>query len=74
MSVVIDTPDGMRHFVMAQRIAMLSIQSKTGMVYSKGSVLKLVRKEYGVKASTIDGALAELKALYLETYGREYGS
>lgn len=59
---------------MAQCIGALSVEVNTGMKHSKGSILKLVQTQYGVKARTKKKALEELKKLYKETTGWEYGS
>ena len=59
---------------LAQCIGALSIEVNTGMRHSRGSVLKLVQRQYGVRSKTKKGALAELKAMYAETTGREYGA
>lgn len=61
-------------YQMAQCISSLSIETRTGMRHSQGSILKLVQQRYGIKARTKRGALEELLALYKETYGKEYGS
>jgi hypothetical protein len=61
-------------FHMMQCIGALSIEVNTGMKHSRGSILKLVQQRYGVKAKTKKGALAEMKVLYKETAGRDYGS
>jgi len=58
---------------MAQCIGALSIEVNTGMGHSRGSVLKLVQTRYNVKARTKAKALEELKAVYKETTGWEYG-
>lgn len=61
-------------FNMGQCIGSLGIEINTGMRHSQGSVLKLVQTRYGIKAKTKKKALDELKALYKETYGTEYGA
>lgn len=73
-TIVIDTPAGMAHFHMCQVIAALSIEVRTGLSHSRGSVLKVAQQHFGVTKSTKAGALAQMKALYAETYGREYGA
>ena len=62
------------HFRMCQVIASLSIEVNTGLTHSRGSILKLAQRRYGVQATRKKAALAEMKALYLERYGREYGA
>lgn len=59
---------------MAQCIGALRIEVATGMRHSRGSMLKLVKRVYGVKSNTKRGALEEMKKLYQETTGREYGA
>ena len=48
---------------LAQVIAALRIEVRTGMKMSRGSVLKLVQQVYGVRSRTKAGALEELLAL-----------
>ena len=74
MTIVIDTEDGMEHMKMCQIIAMLSIEVKTGMTHSRGSVLKYAQQRYGIKSRTKQGALDQMRDLYATTYGRQYGS
>ena len=71
--VVIDTPEGIAHFQMANAIARLRLETKTGMSASRGSTLQFVRHHYGIEARTKAKALRLMEALYLKTYGREYG-
>lgn len=61
-------------FHLAQCIGALSIEVNTGMRHSRGSVLKMVQNQYGIKSRTKEEALAELKALYATRTGRAYGS
>lgn len=68
------TDQEIRHFHMAQCIAALSIEVNTGMRHSRGSVLRLAQDRFGIKAKIKSKALEELKALYKEETGREYGS
>lgn len=72
--VTIDTPEGMEHFRMAQAIARLRLETKTGMSSSRGSTLQFVRREYGVIAGTKKKALAIMEAKYEAKYGFAYGS
>ena len=67
-------PENRDRFHMAQCISALRIEVNTGMKHSRGSILKLVQRVYGVKAKTKKGALEEMKKLYKETTGYEYGS
>ena len=67
--IVIDTPDGIAAFAMLQVIACLSIEVKTGMVHSQGSVLKLAQRRYGCTSRTKKGALAEMRVKYTEATG-----
>lgn len=71
---VVESDDAMAHFHMCTVIASLSIEVNTGMIHSRGSVLKAAQRQYGVKARTKAKALEEMKAQYKEKYGREYGS
>lgn len=72
--VTIATPDAMEHFRMANAIARLRLETRTGMSASRGSTLQFVRQHYGIEARTKAKALRLMEALYLETYGREYGA
>ena len=74
MTTVINTPQGIEHAQMARCIAMLTIEVRTGMKHSRGSVLKLVQDHYGCTKRTKKGALEELRAKYEQAYGRAYGS
>jgi hypothetical protein len=71
--VTIDTPEGIAHFQMANAIARLRLETRTGMSASRGSTLQFVKQRYGIQAGTKKKALRLMEALYLETYGREYG-
>ena len=46
-----------------QCIACLRIETRTGLKHSGGSVLALVREQYGVRSRTKAGALEEMLAL-----------
>lgn len=46
-----------------QCIACLRIETRTGLKHSQGSVLALVREQYGVRSRTKAGALEEMIAL-----------
>lgn len=70
--IIIDKHDQFVHFGLAQAIARLRIETKTGLQF-RASTLVYVQKVYGVKSRTKKGALAELEALYESTYGRRYG-
>lgn len=72
--IIIDTPEGMDHFQMARTIAALTIEVRTGMSHSQGSILKMAQSRYGCVKRTKKGALVEMRALYASAYGREYGS
>lgn len=72
--IVIDTPQGIEHWRMASAISMLSLEVKTGMKASRGSVLKACKHNWGCPKNTKAGALEWMLKLYEETYGREYGA
>jgi hypothetical protein len=74
MTVIINTPEGIEHFRMCQVIGALTIEVRTGMSHSRGSILKVAQQRYGCVKRTKKGALAEMRALYEETYDREYGA
>lgn len=73
---VIDMQDpGQReHYQLCQAIAALKIEVATGLSHSRGSVLMLCKRRYGIAKQTKKGMLNELLKLYKQTYGREYGS
>ena len=62
------------HWRMSSTIAMLKIEVRTGLRNSRGSVLQAARAQYGITANSKKKALEQMLALYLQTYGREYGS
>ena len=72
-NTVVDMQKHGMHFHMAQIIACLSIQARTGMTHSRGSVIKVAQRQYGCTGRTSKKVLAEMKAKYLEATGREYG-
>ena len=71
--VVIDTPEGIAHFTMANAIARLRFETKTGMNSSRGSTLQFVRQQYGIIAGTKAKALRLMEEKYEATYGMKYG-
>lgn len=66
-------PDQMPQAGMAQAIAALRIETKTHMKASRINWLAHAKKTWGLKARTRVDVLAQLEALYLETYGKAYG-
>ena len=72
--VTIDTPEGIAHFQMANAIARLRFETKTGMNSSRGSTLQFVRQQYGIIAGTKKKALRLMEQKYFDTYGWEYGT
>ena len=68
---IIYTPEGIKAFHMLQVIGALSVEVNTGMVHSKGSVLKLAQRRYGCTSRTKKGALAEMRTKYTEATGIE---
>ncbi len=65
---------GFRQLEMAQAIAMLRIEVNTGMRHSRGSVMKLAKKKFGVEGHTKKSVLSNLEDLYAREVGRRYGS
>lgn len=51
MSTVIDTPSGIQFFHLLQMRMGLSLQIKTGMTHSQGSIWKLAKRTYGLTGS-----------------------
>lgn len=73
--IVIDTAEGIEHFQFAALIARLRIETRTGMIMSRGaSSLQIAQRCYGVTKKTKKGGLIQLEALYKEKYGKEYGA
>jgi len=70
---IIDTPEGIAHFRFCAVIRALRLEINTGMAMSRFPILSVCR-QYGVTARTKVKALAEMEALYEETYGHPYGS
>lgn len=66
---IIVTGQSIQLFHLRQCIGALSIEVKTGMSHSKGSVLKLVQNMYGVTARTKKGALTQLEDLWKDITG-----
>lgn len=60
---LIDKPEGLRYFQLLQVRYALDIQATTGLVHSRGSVLKLAKRRYGVKSNTCKGAVKELDVM-----------
>ena len=61
-------------FHLAQCIAALRIEVRTGLKHSRGSVLQLVRVAYGIRTRSKVDALEALEALYLEETGHAFGA
>lgn len=70
---IFDTPEQISHYRMASAIAALKIEVKTGMKMGRGSILKFVQQQYGIKAKTKAKALDEMLVLHKATYGWDYG-
>lgn len=60
-------------FHLAQCIAALRIEVRTGLKHSRGSVLQLVRVAYGIRTRSKVDTLKALEALYFEATGFEFG-
>lgn len=60
---VIDTPEGIQVFRVLQLKYALSIEIKTGMRHSRGSILKLVNQEFGTSFRTKQEAFDYLEEL-----------
>ena len=74
MTTIIDTPDGIEHFRIAQLIARLKIEINTGM-NSRISTLIVIKQTYpDFKKNTKKAALDYMLKLYKEMYGHDYGS
>lgn len=61
--IMIDGRAGVAFAQAAARKAALKVEVDTGMSHSRGSVLKLCKRDYGVASNTKKGALAEMEAL-----------
>jgi hypothetical protein len=62
-TLVFDTPQGVSFYFMAARLGALRIQRDTGLTHSRGSVLKVCKRDYGIKANRIAAACDEMAAL-----------
>jgi len=62
-------PDRIRLFHLTQCFYALRLQERTGLRHSRGSVLNLVRENYGVKSRTLTGAVDELAEIIREITG-----
>lgn len=69
---VIDTPEGIAWFAFLQVLHALRIEVRTGMKFSRGSVLKIAQQRYGVTSRTKAGAYAEMVAMYENATGEPY--
>lgn len=69
---IIDTPEGIAWFAFLQVLHALRIEVRTGMKFSRGSVLKLAQQRYGVTARTKAGAYDQMCALYEQATGEPY--
>jgi hypothetical protein len=61
--LVIDTPEGIAHFQLARLASALSLEARTGMKHSRGSVLKHCQRVYGIKSRTKKGGAVEMERL-----------
>jgi len=62
-SIVIDTKEGMQAFRMLQLKFALSIEVKTGMTHSRGSVMKEVNRTFGTSFRKKADALAFMEGV-----------
>ena len=67
---VIDTPEGIQAFQLLRVRSALSIEVKTGMKLSRGSVMKLAKSYCGSRKNTKKGVYADYNA-YLVSLGFE---
>ena len=58
---IIDTPEGIEAYYMLARYKALKLEIKTGMSYSKGSVMNFLKEKHGFKGGT--------KRVILRQYG-----
>lgn len=64
MSIIVDTPEGIRFFQLLSIRGRLQIEVDTGMNFSnRMSTLKAAKQLFGVKSNTKKGALKEINAL-----------
>lgn len=61
--LVFDTPQGVSFYFMAARLGALKLQRDTGLTHSRGSVLKVCKRDYGIKSNRIAAACDEMAAL-----------
>jgi hypothetical protein len=60
--IIIEGTQAINQYRMLAAVKMLELEAKTGMINSRGSVLKMVQREYGIKARTKSAAAVELRA------------
>jgi hypothetical protein len=63
---IVDTPDGIATYQMLAIRAALRIEVHTGLRHSRGSVMKLAKRLYGIRRNTKKGVLAELDKIIME--------
>lgn len=61
---VIDTPEGVQVFAFLQVWHALHLQRDTGLTHSRGSIIKLAQRRYGVRSRTAAGVIEELRPIY----------
>lgn len=67
-------PRNRRFFHMRQCIGALRIEVNTGMSHSRGSVLRMVQREYDIRATTKKGALKELELKFNQEFPEVAGT
>lgn len=64
--------DDVRLFQMMSQIKALELEVRTGMKFSQGSVLKMVQRQHGIKATRKKDAVIEMKKLFNERSGKDF--
>lgn len=63
MGIMIDGAAGVAFAQAAARKGALKVEVETGMKHSRGSILAVCRRDYGIRSNTKKGALIEMEAL-----------
>lgn len=61
--IVIDTPEGIAAFRYLQLYYALKLEVNTGLRHSRGSIMNVIRKEFGIKARTKKAVLEEYEEI-----------
>lgn len=71
-TIIIDTPEGIQHYIFLSAIYKLDLEVRTGLKWRHDQpLLKRCKANYGLKSNTKKAAVQEMLVLYKEKYGIE---